>query len=176
MTDTSPENVARDAHEPDYKAAMLYHSDRADGYMAERDALSARIADLERQLAEARTDAEQAVAQAYQRACEPVEANFPGTLYASNRTKTIAAILALAPADVLAEVKEWKHLAIAGNLIALEMRQTEARAEAAEAEVERLTRVLDDIQCGRGMFGLDAAVDLDWAVNLARAALKGDTP
>ena len=40
--------------EPDYRAAMLYHCDRADRYLVERDALAARIADLERQLAEAR--------------------------------------------------------------------------------------------------------------------------
>lgn len=40
-------------HEPDYKTAMLYHSDRADAYMGERDALTAELAKLRADLAEA---------------------------------------------------------------------------------------------------------------------------
>ena len=44
MTD----NVMKpDDREPDYKAAMLYHSDRADAYMAERDAALTRLAAAE---------------------------------------------------------------------------------------------------------------------------------
>lgn len=41
-----------ETHEPDYKAAMLYHSDRADAYMSERDALTAENAALKERVAE----------------------------------------------------------------------------------------------------------------------------
>lgn len=41
--DLSPEAMKHDAKEPDFKAAMLYHSDRADAYMVERDQLAARL-------------------------------------------------------------------------------------------------------------------------------------
>ena len=50
MTDTAN---APGPHEPDYKTAMLYHSDRADAYMGERDALTAELAKLRADLAEA---------------------------------------------------------------------------------------------------------------------------
>ena len=57
MTDTAnaPEREAGTPgpHEPDYKTAMLYHSDRADAYMGERDALTAELAKLRADLAEA---------------------------------------------------------------------------------------------------------------------------
>lgn len=57
--------------------------------------------------------------------------------------------------------------------------RSDAEMAVALAEVARLREFLDDIRCGRGMFGLDAAVDLDWAVNHANAALttpEKDTP
>lgn len=43
------------------------------------------------------------------------------------------------------------------------------------AEVLRLRVALDDIRCGRGMFGLDPAEDLKWAMKTAGTAL-GDAP
>jgi hypothetical protein len=90
------------------------------------------------------------------------------------------AILALAPADAMAEVQALRaELDAAYRMGMAEARSSLdrlARAEAAEAEVARLTSFLDDIQCGRGMFGLDAAVDLAWAVNHARAAITNGTP
>jgi len=89
------------------------------------------------------------VAAAYQRACEPVEANFPGTLYASNRTKAIAAILALAPADALAEVERMKaeldeyRGAFTSNNADLAV--TLLKLEDAEAELARLREALGRI-------------------------------
>jgi len=44
MTNDTSTVVARTAKTaPDYKAAMLYHSDRADEYAAQRDALAAKL-------------------------------------------------------------------------------------------------------------------------------------
>jgi hypothetical protein len=40
-----------DDHEPDYRKAMIYHSDRADAYMAERDAALSDVATLRARLA-----------------------------------------------------------------------------------------------------------------------------
>lgn len=42
------EAVTPGPHEPDYKTSMLYHSDRADAYMGERDALTAENAALKK--------------------------------------------------------------------------------------------------------------------------------
>lgn len=43
--------------------------------------------------------------------------------------------------------------------------------EDAIGEITRLRATLDDISCGRGMFGLDAATDLDWAMRHASKAI-----
>lgn len=55
----APDEIQKDreagtpeTHEPDYKAAMLYHSDRADAYMSERDALTAENAALKERVGE----------------------------------------------------------------------------------------------------------------------------
>ena len=55
----TPDEIQKDreagtpeTHEPDYKAAMLYHSDRADAYMSERDALTAENAAMKERVAE----------------------------------------------------------------------------------------------------------------------------
>ncbi len=55
----TPDEIQKDreagtpeTHEPDYKAAMLYHSDRADAYMSERDAITAENAALKERVAE----------------------------------------------------------------------------------------------------------------------------
>jgi hypothetical protein len=48
MTD---EVMKADERAPDYKAAMMYHSDRADAFMEERDKAQARIAELEAEVA-----------------------------------------------------------------------------------------------------------------------------
>ncbi len=51
--------------------------------------------------------------------------------------------------------------------------QGKALAEA-RAEIERLRAALFDVASGRGMFGVDPAVDLDWAMrHCGAAALKG---
>jgi len=42
----------QEPHEPDYKKAMLYHSDRADAFMAERDTLTAENAALKERVKE----------------------------------------------------------------------------------------------------------------------------
>lgn len=57
MTDAATKS---DDQEPDYRKAMLYHSDRADAYMVERDALQARLTALQAQLAAAEARAEKA--------------------------------------------------------------------------------------------------------------------
>jgi hypothetical protein len=124
-----------------------------------------------------KADAEMAVALAYQRASD----RFPDGKTPWPPHAIRAAILALAPAEPLAEVQALKaelREARMQSLSDLGQAQDAWEAQkAAEAEVARLTSFLDDIQCGRGMFGLDAAVDLDWAVNHARAAITTkDTP
>lgn len=53
-----------------------------------------------------------------------------------------------------AEVREWKRLAIVGNLVALEMRIVEQAKEAADAEVEELKETIAGLKSR-----------LDWMVN-----------
>ena len=64
-----------------------------------------RIADLERQLAEARADADLAVALAVQKAADQVSMSAPGRWLVVETDRVKAAILALAPATALAEVQ-----------------------------------------------------------------------
>ena len=132
---------------------------------AEHDA---RIADLERQLAEARADAEQAVALAYQRAAA----------YSDKRQDhdIAAGILALADADALAEVERMRAAhedtcAKLNGYITFAVEQQE-RAEAAEAEVARLKLALEKIADSNAEWQPEAQMYED----IARAALKGDTP
>ena len=42
---------------------------------------------------------------------------------------------------------------------------------AVQPDAREAARLLDDIACGRGMFGLDPAQDLQWAMETAAAAL-----
>ena len=64
--------------------------------------------------------------------------------------ETCKAIRAIAPEDAIAEVTEWKRLAIAGNLIALEMRNMEAERDRLANE---LAAAHDKYQ--RDVFGLN---------------------
>jgi uncharacterized coiled-coil DUF342 family protein len=47
-----------------------------------------------------------------------------------------------------------------------------ARAEAAEADNARLRGLIDDVVCGRGMFGLSAEDDLEWAMQHLGSAIN----
>ena len=47
---------------------------------------------------------------------------------------------------------------------------------ALEAEVARLWNAIDDVVCGRGMFGLSASDDLKWATRHLGAALIPAAP
>jgi hypothetical protein len=46
-----------------------------------------------------------------------------------------------------------------------------AEYDAQAAELTRLRAAVDDVVCGRGMFGLNPADDLKWAVDHLSAAL-----
>ena len=48
-----------------------------------------------------------------------------------------------------------------------------AELEAAEADNARRLELVDDVVCGRGMFGLSAADDLKWAMQHLGSALTG---
>jgi hypothetical protein len=68
--------------------------------------------------------------------------------------------------DVLAIVQEWTYCSDVEDLVrALPAVQPEAPA------IREAVRMLDDIVCGRGAFGLDPAQDLQWATKTAAAAL-----
>jgi len=150
-----------------------------------------------------KTDAEQAVALAYQRAATEAEP-WCGPLVKSNivNAQSIAAqqikarILALAPADALAEVERMKadldelkayrdygprmdekrQAAIMELALGPDRIDRVEALQAAEAEVARLREALNaaiaawDDSCEYG-----DQVDGGW-VEFARAALKGDTP
>ena len=120
----------------------------------------ARITDLERQLAEARTNADLAVALAYQRAADEARKARPTCgLFADGVPWVVApdvaaAILALAPAVALAEVEALKAERDKWQARCLAVERDSSRiadiAEAAEAEVVRLKEALEDIraECG----------------------------
>jgi hypothetical protein len=93
-----------------------------------------------------KADADLAIAEALRTAGEVVEEHFPGTLYASNRTKVIADINRIANQDHLAgvtamraDLEATRRLLMAEADASLERL---ARAEAAEAEVTRLREAL----------------------------------
>ena len=50
--------------------------------------------------------------------------------------------------------------------------QDTALMDEAAAEITRLRAAMDDVVCGRGMFGLNPADDLKWAVDHLAAALS----
>ena len=50
--------------------------------------------------------------------------------------------------------------------------QDTALMDEAAAEITRLRAAMDDVVCGRGMFGLNPADDLKWAVDHLTAALS----
>jgi hypothetical protein len=138
-----------------------------------------------------KADAEQAVAVAYQRAADACrDLASPADLYIHRIACSAcsSAILALAPADALAEVERMRAAhedtcAKLNGYITFAVEQQE-RAEAAEAEVARLTGYLREIESltvhsGGDIHGVAPSA---WryafgeARDIARAALKGDTP
>jgi hypothetical protein len=71
-----------------------------------------------------------------------------------------------------AERDDYKRLAGLADTLARECRIHESRAEAAEADNARLRGLIDDVVCGRGMFGLSADDDLKWAMQHLGSALN----
>jgi hypothetical protein len=146
------------------------------------DVSAARIAELERQLAEARTDADLAVAVAYQLAADAVKGRtWTGTEWADD-LRAARKVLALVPADALAEVERMRREIEVTNACNNGLGRlndvVRKRAEAAGAEVARMREALISARKTVYQSSIDRTQpeDAEAALRLIDAALKGDTP
>ena len=128
------------------RVCFMAHSS---GLNDERDIATSNLAaaapELARALLAARADAKAAVAVVVEKAAERIDL----AEHDAEERDWRSGANAFAPEDAIAEVAEWKRLAIAGNLIALEMRNIEAerdRLAAANAREAGLRKALEVIR------------------------------